>query len=90
MTHVSVNVSKPHDKITTDVVVLHKNGSVGIVTNVTKKWVHVTWLISTFGTNDIEPQNTANALCAYHFSGLHKRIDLTPAPKGYALSVKQV
>lgn len=75
---VSVNEVQRKPKITADLLVSHSDGSLGIVTKVTRKWVHVTWMI-----------NQRKGLGNYHCTDPVKRTDLTICPVGTKLSVKQ-
>jgi len=80
MPHASINVVDRPAKIKPDMLVVHKGvGNIGIVTQVTRKWVHVTWLI-----------NKVTGTTNYHYANLYKRADLEVCPVGTRLTVKQV
>ena len=84
---VTVNASKKQ-RIHEDMIVIDDEDSVGIVTEITKKWVHVFMLIKTEYLDEEVETETQRAL-PYHNVRLYPRSDLRPAPVGYSLQIKQ-
>ena len=76
----SINEIKRPPRIVPDMLVYQPCGRVGLVTKVTRKWCHVTWLINT---------HAVPTGCNYHFSHVYMRGDLTPCPVGTKLTIKQ-
>lgn len=78
---VSVNAKLP--RILPDMLVQDCFGSIGIVTRVTKKWVHVTMMI--ISPEDPDQFEYTN----YHCEQRYKRSALMPVANGVSFVVKQ-
>ena len=72
------------------------DGSIGIVTQVTKKWVHVLWLANKSATDDPDsPDIKDNGTHGdnegmHHFTQHYPRSVLKAAPKGSNVTIRQV
>ena len=101
MFDVKTTVNK-HAALKAEMLVTHTDGSIGLVVNVTRKWVHVVWLIN---TKPVDPKCTSEGYprsCPskhvyldkgeglHHFVGQHMRKELTPCPSGTVVTLKAI
>ena len=88
---VTTKAKEPKQTIVPEMLVKHiEDGSIGLVTEVTSKWVHVTWLVNIAPeeTEDFMP-NGAVSRGKYHFNSYYKRDELIPAPAGTTVTITQ-
>ena len=81
----SINIVRNQPCILPDMLVYWRDNPehIGIVTLVTKRHAHVTWLVNTTGLLD------TGLNYGVHYNSHYKRGDLTPCPVGTKLTIKQ-
>lgn len=99
---VNTKAKIPKVLIKPEMLVQHTDGSIGIVTQVTKKNVHVVWLVNTnpailnhdehgaFYHSVTKQDMTFPSEGTHHYLGYYKRNDLAPLPVGTVVTFKQV
>lgn len=88
MLDVKTKLKEVSRKIKPETLVRHEDGSVGLVVLVTRKWVHVVWLVN---ANPGLPESTKRSdQGGHHFLGLHERSELTNCPPGTTVTITQV
>lgn len=88
---VTTKAKEPKQTIVPEMLVKHiEDGSIGLVTEVTSKWVHVTWLVNT-DPEDFETfmPNGAVSTGKHHFNTFIERSLLVPAPAGTTVTITQ-
>lgn len=66
--------------------------SIGIVTQVTRKWVHVLWLVNSFPGSSAGidgGKNFFDTRGQHHYITHERRADLVPVPAGTTVTVTQ-
>jgi hypothetical protein len=72
--------------------------SIGLVVEVTRKWVHVLWIINAnpgvcYNQNNDHGEyaiKDTDSIGKHHFITLESRRDLEPAPAGTEVTIKQI
>lgn len=88
MLDVKTTYKEPSNTIKPEMLVRHVDGSIGIVTMVTRKHVHVTWLVNA-DPDEVWHTNRSHK-GGHHFNDFYSRKLLTPCPVGTTVSVTQV
>lgn len=87
---VTTKAKEPKQTIVPEMLVKHvEDGSIGIVTEVTSKWVHVTWLVNTDPDEETYMPNGALSTGKHHFNSFIARAKLIPAPAGTTVTITQ-
>jgi hypothetical protein len=88
---VSTKAKLPKPGIKPEMLVQHTDGSIGIVTRLSQKHVHVTWLVNTLPDDDEELYDKKGQMVEgkHHFSSFHPRADLKPVPVGTTVTLTQ-
>lgn len=85
MLDVNTRLKTPKRTIKPEMLVKYTpDGSIGLVHMVTKKWVHVIWMVN---TTPEEPTKTEGG---HHYEGLVERKDLEPCPVGTEVTIRQI
>ena len=80
-TETSINLAPAKSGLSVDMIVMDARDNFGVVTRMTRKWVHVFMLINKYYKTDNAPN--------YHNVKLYKRGELKPAPIGTRLTIRQ-
>lgn len=88
---VTTKAKEPKQAIVPEMLVKHvEDGSIGLVTQVSSKWVHVTWLVNTDPEDEATYMaNGAMSSGQHHFNAPIERANLIPAPAGTTVTVTQ-
>lgn len=88
MLDVKTTVKVPKQVIKPEMLVQHEDGSIGIVTRVSRRWVHVTWLVNT-DPEEVQERNGVIEEGGHHFNSHVLRKCLKPVPAGTTVTITQ-
>jgi hypothetical protein len=88
---VSTKAKLPKPVIKPEMLVQHTDGSIGIVTRLSQKHVHVTWLVNAVPEPEGEIFDKKGQMVEgkHHFSSFYARAELTPVPAGTTVTITQ-